>query len=306
MTIKSPITGLDNISLVDKIEVKSLVKKWRTDFSIDISNLFSDECSEIFLYKCSDTNLLFYYPFSIVGSEDLYSQLQEFDWYYMPRKWEHDVAIQDLQGCKNILEVGCGQGAFVERLVKEHSLNAVGIEFNTKAIKFAKDRGISVFDLTLQEMIKVKAGYFDAVCTFQVLEHVADPLTFLKEMIEMLHSDGQLIISVPNSQSFLKDAKNNLLDQPPHHMHRWCQETFISLQQVLPIDLVKFRIEPLAAYHVDWYLGIQNSRLPNIRLIRRLAFRLSKYTLAPILKKSSLLRDLITGHTLYAEFRVRS
>jgi SAM-dependent methyltransferase len=303
-SVVSPLTGSSNVTLIEKLSTQRLIQDWHGAFSIDTSNEFS-EFDEISVYLCEDTQLIFYYPFELAGSETLYSQLSKFDWYYMPRKWEHDVAIQDLEGCKKVLEVGCGQGAFVHRLIQEHSIAAVGIEFNKKAVQIAQNHDIPVSASTLKELAVDKTKFFDAICAFQVLEHVSAPRSFLEETIQLIKPGGKLIISVPNSHCFTRHAHNNLLDQPPHHMHRWCKDTFLALQKILPLDLVRFRIEPLATYHIGWYLGIQRSRLPNIRIIRSPAFRLSDYVLKPLLERSSLFRRLIIGHTLYVEFRVR-
>lgn len=66
----------------------------------------------------------------------------------MPRKWEHDVAVQDLSGSQRVLEVGSGRRAFVERLYKEENINAVGIELNSKAVASAKTKGTTFDKLT--------------------------------------------------------------------------------------------------------------------------------------------------------------
>lgn len=305
MNCQSPLTYSNDTVLLKKILVSQLINDWWSNFDIDVS-ADVNEYEEIHLYRCNQTQLLFFIPSEAAGSGELYEQLSKMDWYYMPRKWEHDVAIQDLKGCKSVLEVGCGQGAFVQRLIREHSFAAMGIEFNKNAIEIAQSHNIPVSASTLKEMAHNKTKYFDAVCAFQVLEHVSAPRSFLEECIQLIKPGGKLIISVPNAQSFTKHAHNNLLDQPPHHMHHWCKETFLTLQKILPLDLIKFRTEPLATYHIDWYLGIQNSRLPNTRLIRSPSFWLSSYLIKPVLERYSGLRSLIIGHTLYAEFRVRS
>ncbi|MCM0594202.1 MAG: methyltransferase domain-containing protein [Gloeotrichia echinulata IR180] len=305
MNIKSPLTQSRDVELVSTLSVKQLIDDWQQVFQINITDELCQH-SEIQLYRCNQTKLLFFHPFDTAGSDKLYEQLEKFDWYYMPNKWEHNVAIQDLQGCEKVLEVGCGHGAFVERLSKEFKLDAVGIELNASAVKFALDKGIPVLKTDLDILSEQKAGYFDAVCTFQVLEHVSDSLGFVESMVKLIKPGGKLIISVPNSESFTKNASNNLLDQPPHHVTRWCEKTFESLTTIFPLENSKFRVEPLAKYHVDWYLSIQLYRLPQIRILRSLAFRFSHFVIKPILNNISIARNLISGHTLYVVFTVKS
>ncbi|MCV3214642.1 methyltransferase domain-containing protein [Plectonema radiosum NIES-515] len=298
MTVFSPLNKLGYVTRLKNIQTTQIISDWKRVFQIDIAEELG-EYEEICLYQCNQTKLQFFMPDNTVGSDKLYEQLEKYDWYYMPNKWEHDVALQDLQGCHKVLEVGCGRGAFVDRLCKEAKLEAQGIEINSSAVNYARQKGIPVSQINLNEFSHKMANQFDAVCAFQVLEHVSDPRLFLESLIQLVKPGGKLIISVPNSESFLQYCENNLLDQPPHHMTRWCQATFESLTSIFPLRLKQFRIEPLATYHVGWYISVQLSQVPKIRLLQSLAFRFGYQILQPVLKNSPLLRNFIPGHTLY-------
>jgi 2-polyprenyl-3-methyl-5-hydroxy-6-metoxy-1,4-benzoquinol methylase len=296
--VVSPLNGSDDVNLLRTIQSKQLIQNWQNTFHIDITNEFQGQ-KQIYIYQCNQTKLQFFMPDNAVGSDRLYEQLEKYDWYYMPNKWEHDVALQDLEGCQKVLEVGCGRGAFVDRLCKEAKLEAQGIEINSSAVNYARQKGIPVSQINLNEFSNKMANQFDAICAFQVLEHVSDPRFFLESLTQLVKPGGKLIISVPNSESFLQYCENNLLDYPPHHMTRWCQATFESLTSIFPLRLQQFRIEPLATYHVDLYISTQLSRLPKIHLLQSLAFRFSYQILEPVLKNAPSLRNFIRGHTLY-------
>jgi SAM-dependent methyltransferase len=302
----SPLTKSNRIDLVDLLTVEKLIEDWKNVFSIDISEERISRYEKIHLFRCQDTQLLFYYPFDIAGSENLYNSLSRFDWYYMPGKWEHDVAAKSLEKCSRVLEIGAGYGAFIDRLVKDNFTEAIGIEQNKNAIKLAQEKDIPILDLTLDEISEKYREYFDVVCIFQVLEHATDPLEFLEKIIALIKDNGKIIVSVPNSQSFAQHDSNHLLDQPPHHMHRWNKQSFLSLSKILPIKLTKIRFEPLAKYHIDWFLNIQRSRVAKRRLTRKASIFVLNEILAPILKRSLVARKLVKGHTLYVEFAKKS
>ena len=299
---RSPLTNSIHVELIETLIVKELIEDWKVFFSIDISEENISKYEKIDLFRCQETDLLFYYPFNIAGSEKLYNSLSRFDWYYMTEKWEYDVALNSLKNYSRVLDVGCGYGAFIKRLKQNNCTEAIGIEQNKNALEFTNKIKLPVFDLTLDQVLENHQEYFDAVSTFQVLEHVTDPLQFLTDLIALVKPGGKLIISVPNPESFTQYANKNLLDQPPHHMHRWNRKTFLRLRGILPIKLVQIRFEPLATYHVNWFLSIQRSRIPKNKSIRKIALFILDRILAPLLKRSSLARRFVRGHTLYVEF----
>lgn len=297
--VVSPLTQSEDVSLLQTIPTNHLIEAWKTEFNIDIIEEFKGY-QEIYLYKCNKTQLHFFLPLDIAGSDKLYEQLEKLDWYYMERKWEHDMAIKDISKEHKILEVGCGRGAFIKRLQQE-DFDAYGIELNSSAVEYAKAHNIPVKRVNLYDLAKEQPNSFDVVCTFQVLEHIAEPKPFLEAMIKLLKPQGKLIISVPNHDSIIKHSLDTLSEMPPHHMTRWIPATFQQLSSIFPIQLLKISYEPLASYHVKWYVSIFKSKHPKFTL-KGLTSRAIFKIIEPILKKSRLVRNFIKGHTMYAVF----
>ena len=265
--IYCPLTGRSNVEKIGSFEVGKLINDWNRSFAIDISNEL-EGISRIDLYKCSETGLRFFMPVSAAGSEKLYAQLQKFDWFYMPWKWEHEILFSRLEGGEKILEVGCATGSFVERLCSA-GFTAEGIELNPAAVAKARGKNIPVSLTDLSSLAHGKPESFDVVCSFQVLEHVPDPAAFIEGCIALLKREGRLVICVPNNESFLR-YQYNLLDMPPHHMAQWSLRTFRALEKLYPLRLSYSRREPLAPYHIDGYLFAHMSRLREISGFYRL------------------------------------
>lgn len=296
--IVSPLTHSDRCTLVEKIPATRLVTDWNQNFQIDIKDELAG-CEEIELYVCNETGLRFFQPSSIAGSETLYAQLQKFDWFYMPWKWEHEVLYSSLKKGERVLEVGCGKGGFVEKL-KNDGFDVTGIELNSSAAAYANEKGLPVYPLDLRRLRRQSFDLFDVVCSFQVLEHVPDPRLFIEECLTLLKDKGRLAICVPNHQSFL-GHQYNLLDMPPHHMTQWCEKSFRSLENILPVKLRLVKYEPLPDYHVEAYLEVKNNLLRAKNPIFRLV--MNRFTL-PIIKLilKAGLRHLCRGQSIYVEY----
>ena len=65
---------------------------------------------------------------------------------------------------------------------RQAGIEASGIDVNPDAVAQARIEGLPVQSLDLQTVAREHAGQFDAVCSFQVLEHTADPGEFLQEL----------------------------------------------------------------------------------------------------------------------------
>jgi len=189
-------------------------------------------------HRCERSRLEFFLPEEAAGSELLYTELQKFDWYYMREKWEFETAVKDLATCQRILEAGCGTGLFLEKASSALPGSVVkGVELSAEAVRSAREKGLNVERSDLKSLVE-RDEKFDAVCSFQVLEHLTRPRDFIKETIGLLNPGGLLIISVPNKDGFLRHS-NALLEIPPHHMTRWGRHALRHLEKIFPVRLLK-------------------------------------------------------------------
>ena len=99
-----------------------------------------------------------------------------------------------------ILEVGCGPGYFLKWLEKRYDV--VGMDISLDALRFARNRVKVPLYVGSAQNLPFKNSSFSAIIGFDVIEHLEVPELFLSEVYKVLNSQGILILSTPNPESF--------------------------------------------------------------------------------------------------------
>lgn len=292
--INSPLTLTNKVSFVRSIKKQEIISLYKY-YDIDVSLYFTG-LEEISVYQCDETGYRFYQPLNVAGDNSFYQHFQNFDWYYMPWKWEHEISNQYLKDGMKILEVGCAHGAFLERINKLYNLKtSIGLELNESTqVNNGKWQIVNQY---VQEYAKNHAEKFDLVCSHQVLEHIADVNSFIESNIACLKKGGKLIISVPNNDSYIKNL-DVALNMPPHHMGLWTKDTLVSLSKIFPLKVIEIHLEELQDYHVDGYIWSEKYSRGN-KLVNRIKRKINALTGVYSKLKAEVLekRESIIGHT---------
>lgn len=289
--IQSPLGG-GPAKLVETRPVAPIVQSYCEAYGYDPSDDFGG-VNEIAVYECAATGYRFYFPYMLEGKAGLYSGLQHGD-YYEDTKWEHETIIARIPEGASILDVGCGAGAFLAK-AKAKTQDVTGLELTHASAERARQSGLAVLEIPIGQ----HGQQHDVVTAFQVLEHVADPLAFLNDCLAALKPGGMLAIAVPNNASFLRFCPDMPLNQPPHHMGLWTDESLAQLANLLPMELISIEREPLR--QLDWYQQIMERRYLPKRWQRSLYYRLGG---ASIFKRFIAENaGSIAGHTVIACFR---
>ena len=108
----------------------------------------------------------------------------------------------NLDGRGKVLEIGCYSGLFLKKF-KELGYECKGIDLNQGFVKYGREHyGLDLECGTIFDL-KFTKNSFDIIIFHQLLEHLNDPHSFLREIRRILKDDGHIFFSVPNVGSIL-------------------------------------------------------------------------------------------------------
>jgi len=96
------------------------------------------------------------------------------------------------------LDVGCATGFFINGIKKHSAWEVFGTDFGESAVRFARET--LRLDVRRGELVDADFAdvFFDYVHVNNVLEHVPDPISLLRECRRIIKPDGIFYLSVPN------------------------------------------------------------------------------------------------------------
>jgi SAM-dependent methyltransferase len=200
------------------------------------SHVYGDNSNSRAFYHCLLCDVRFQYP-SLTPEEEVKFYNSEFESFMTSRSgdgggWQGaESHIHSNESTKkrrmkylsphiipeaNILEIGCSSG-FMLFPFYENGHDCIGIEPSGFFSAYVKNRGIEVFNSLEQLSIERPGKKFDIITHFFVLEHISQPLEFLRNQIELLNKGGKIIFEIPN----VSDALHSIYDIPAFERFYW-------------------------------------------------------------------------------------
>ncbi len=122
-----------------------------------------------------------------------------------------------------IVNIGCGTGGTIATLEKFGSVDNVDV--SEEAIKFMKQNGHSNRLIKVDD-VELPFGNqsYDIVGAFDVLEHIDDDVSALKEWARVLKDNGAIVMTVPAYQWLWTDHDVSL-----HHKRRYTNKSLLEV-----------------------------------------------------------------------------
>jgi 2-polyprenyl-3-methyl-5-hydroxy-6-metoxy-1,4-benzoquinol methylase len=195
--------------------------------------------SESVLYRCRECDHCFTDSPSIARVEaygsDYYLETHR-NWFENPnlplfKTLRHIVLTQ---GAKNLLDIGCGNGAFLKyMLTDEKNISLKGIDLSDAA----PDEGVEVVS---GDFLNFEFGEkFDAIVSLAVIEHLSDVRSFARRCHDLLNDNAIACIMTLNEDGILYRVARILRRfgvrgpflrlYDPHHLNHFSQRSLIRL-----------------------------------------------------------------------------
>lgn len=219
-----------------------------TDLARHIERLWGRATCQVL--RCTHCGLGFAHPF-VGGDATFYNLAYPGTPGYPDAKWEFHLTLDDLKresaqrlSQARCLEVGAGSGNFLRRLARIGCPpeQVLALEYNEESLRLLAERGFTGKALDLREL---RAGPFDFIFMFQVVEHMADLDEVFDSVKSLLAPAGALYVAMPNPLRIDFNEQNGTLrDMPPNHVSRWTRRGLEALVSRHGLAIRRFATEP--------------------------------------------------------------
>jgi len=187
----------------------------------------------------------------------------------------------------SIVDLGCGEGYILLALKKKGLLtNAskiIGIDKSKSRTQRLKKKKIKVICSDASNVSPLKNNSIDYIICSQLIEHVKDDKSLLKEINRILKKNGKLYLSsvVKKKYAWYFYKKNNQRVLDPTHLREYSSKNeFINLLKSNGFKILKSKLQVFKFPPIDF-------------LIRHIYFRFFKYkNKGTIYEKHKLLKKL--------------
>lgn len=131
------------------------------------------------------------------GLDNLYAQEEKHFWFIARKEFIFQNAVKHVESKDKIIEIGAGTGNVARYLQKNGYENISVGEMHLNGLRYAQSYGMQEcyqFDLLDSPF----ENEFDAVCMFDVLEHISDDSSALQNVHKMLKDRGRIMLTVPS------------------------------------------------------------------------------------------------------------
>jgi len=130
------------------------------------------------------------------------------------------LAAPHIQDIQRHLDIGCSAGLLLQEFQTAYYCQPVGVEPGDAYRAYAQSQGLTVY-ASLDELNTKDNGRFDLVSMAHVLEHIAQPVDYLRALrARFLSPNGWLLVEVPNLYAHDCFETAHLVSYSPHTLQQ--------------------------------------------------------------------------------------
>lgn len=152
-------------------------------------------------------------------------------------------AVVPYKSCGPWLDVGFGNGSLLFT-ADEYGYEPIGVDLREEGVAALRDEGIEAYCDVVQNIEFEKS--ISVVSMMDVLEHIPYPKEVLMSLHSIMDEDGILLISMPNSESWLWKVwtrqNNNPYFNTIEHYHNFSKTRLIALLNECGFNFKKYRV----------------------------------------------------------------
>ncbi len=160
---------------------------------------------------------------------------------------------------KNLLDLGAGQGTFLIH-TKKYFKTSLGVDFSISNLIKKNKSKVNFISENPELFIKRDLKKFDVITLNNVLEHVPNPILFMKNLKKNIRNDANIILTIPNDFSDLQKETNKRVKKkdywlcPPEHLNYFNKKSFINFS-----EKIGFKInDAMAEFPIELFLLKKN------------------------------------------------
>jgi len=174
-----------------------------------------------YLCKCQSCGLVFSKKIPTADELETYYRHYGINNYLSPITIKRYNQILDklevYRKTNKLLDVGCGIGFFLVE-AKKRGWEVYGTELSEASAKICVEKGIHIQNGILNSE-NYQPESFDVITSFEVIEHINNPIHDLKNFYTLLRKGGLVYITTPNFNSLLRyklKGNYNIITYPEH------------------------------------------------------------------------------------------
>lgn len=144
---------------------------------------------------------------------------------------------------KNLLDVGCNIGTLLE-VAKGLGFDARGTDINFMCREYGKTKGLKIDNVIEDELPYTRP--FNLIIMNDVIEHMLDPVTYLKMLAAHLAPKGIIFIATPDVGSWKRPlfGKRWIGFKPGEHLYLFNKKTMARLAKRAGLEIIYMRDVP--------------------------------------------------------------